>query len=236
MHQVFLDVANVPQIEGDHLDWFKPDRVNLLPQYGMRREFLTVEQGVEFQQQNPDYAWITVVRNPFERALSNYFNKMNVFCKTYHPSVYLYGKFRKLVKGPTAWRYNQHSLAAMRDRLRFEETLKTLVEQGIDFDDHFTLQTNHIGYGKIIFDHVLRVEKLDQQLAQLLDAYGLEQQKKEADSNVPRKNSSRYGSNRDKYFTEEAIRLIRQLYATDFANFGYDTDYQGRKSALPQAA
>ncbi len=236
MHQVFLDICDVPHIDGDHLDWFKPGRVNQLPQHGMRREFLTLDQGIALQQQNPDYAWVTVVRNPFERALSNYFNKMNVFCKAYHPSVYYYGKLRKLLRGPSAWRYNQHSLAAMRDQLSFDQTLQTLVERGTDFDDHFTPQTNHIGFGNITFDHVLRVDKLNEQLPQLLDAYGLKQAKKQVDSSVPRKNTSRYGKDRDQYFTEEAIRLIRQLYAEDFANFGYDTQYQGQKSATQQAA
>ncbi len=180
--------------------------------------WIPTQKLVDFQKARPEYRWFTVVRNPHLRALSIYFNKINLLTKQFHRSIYFYGKLRKLTAGYSAWRNNQVSLAAMREKISFEEFLLSLRKHGLMFDNHFTPQSIQIGCDYLKFDRILRVETLNEDLPNFLTSIGITI----TDVMIPRANESRYQNPRLSFFTPETISLVQSLYEADFSKLGYD--------------
>jgi hypothetical protein len=71
----------------------------------------------------------------------------------------------------------------------------------------------------IKYDHFLRFENLEEELAAIMARYG----KKQAEIRSVHKNASNAGSKLASYYTPELVAKVRDKYAIDFESFGYPT-------------
>lgn len=185
----------------------------------MSARWIPTEKLADFQRSHRDYTWFTVVRNPYLRALSNYFNKINILTKRHHRLIYYYGKLCKLFGGYSAWNENGVSLRGMRTLMTFEQFLASLQVHGLD-DDHFTPQSTQIGFNSLQFDRILRVERLDDDLPRFLRECGASFPV--CQKSVPTLNNSDYRKSLSSYFTPQSVSVINSLYDEDFVRLGYD--------------
>jgi hypothetical protein len=169
----------------------------------------------------PDYALLTNIRDPYGRALSNYFSKINRYARAFAPSVFRYGKFRQFLSGPKKWGRSRHGNPFMQQRISFEEMLRGLAEHGPDFDPHFNLQWNVLDFAHLTYDRVLRLETLDTALIPTLEEFGMPSEMLARVDRLNHANASSYQRDKESYFSPEARRLINQIYAQDFAKLDY---------------
>jgi hypothetical protein len=169
----------------------------------------------------PDFAMLTNIRDPYDRALSNWFSKINRYARAFQPGVYRYGKLRQLLLGPAKWGQSRWGNPFMQKKISFEAMLTGLAREGPGFDAHFDLQWNVLDMGRLRYDRVLRLETLDDTLIPTLAELGMPQAMLARVRGLNRANASAYDQAKDSYLTPAARRLIEEVYARDFAELGY---------------
>jgi hypothetical protein len=161
------------------------------------------------------------IRNPYDRVLSNYYNKLNRYAKAHARGAFLYGKMRQLLEGPRAWPLVARGNAHMQARIGFEAMLNGLARHGVDFDAHYARQCDLLALDHQAFDRLFRLETLDQEFRGAMEAYGLPADMLDRVKAMPRNNKSAYGGREDALLTPAAKTTIAGLYAEDFARLGY---------------
>jgi hypothetical protein len=169
----------------------------------------------------PDYAMLTNIRDPYGRALSNYFSKINRYARAFAPGVFRYGKLRQFLLGPSKWGRSRHGNPFMQQKISFEAMLRGLAEHGPGFDPHFDLQWNVLDFARLSYDRVLRLETLDSTLMPVLAELGMPDEMLARVAELKHANASSYKREKESYFSPEARRLINQIYAQDFAKLDY---------------
>ena len=148
------------------------------------------------------YLTFSVVRNPFDHAVSHY-----SFLKE-APNA----KYREYFGGMSFDDY-----LSFRNRL----TALTPLPPFATIKDQTSFVAD--GAGRIIVSRILKFEELATAFPALLAELGIE------DQSLPRKRATkaRGASLSDYYGSEDTVRRVRELYSRDFENFGYSVDLPG---------
>ncbi|WP_367985497.1 sulfotransferase family 2 domain-containing protein [Spiribacter pallidus] len=178
---------------------------------------------------------VSMVRNPFSRALSAYHEKI---VKTYRmlegdPQVPLEKK------GQRIRRLRELNLPLDR-KVSFEEFLEALKDMPLEMaDQHFAPQSYLIGFGRIRYDFIGHLERYEQDMGRLSSVlFGDSSLWREEVGRSENKNVLNYhggGSieNIMEQYSARSVDLVREYYAGDFAAFGYSLDLAAAVDAPP---
>lgn len=149
--------------------------------------------------ENKDAFKFSVVRNPFDRLVSCYKNK--ILEEEYLPIQEGFGKI--FYKG-----------------MPFEEfVIKVCKIPDIFSDRHFRSQYSYLYYkDKLIVDYLGKFENLEEDLSYIIDKYKLEA--------VPHINKSSIKSDYRDYYTPELVRMVYKRYEDDIIKFNYQKEFQ----------
>lgn len=176
------------------------------------------QDAAEFHQAHSDYLWFTVVRHPYDRALSVYNYDLRKYAKWHAKGPYLAGgvsKYMALISGRDR---KQAQRNAIRRRISFADFMHGLRASGTGFDVHFVPQSDLIFLDHVRYDHVLRLESLSEELPALLIRLGVSQDKLDEILPIPRTNPSHpSGAVHD----ERTRALVNEIYEKDFTGLGY---------------
>lgn len=169
----------------------------------------------------PDYAWFSVVRNPYGRLISNYANKINRFAARFRRGLYLRYKVAQALGGPGSWRDVRLAMTYLTSRIGYREFVATLEREGTDWDPHFRRQSNLLQLPQIRYDRLLRLETLQEDLAGFLRQAGVPQERLAALGALRRLNRSQSDAF-DGTPEELALRpAVYRLYRDDFELLDY---------------
>ncbi len=219
LHRIFLDMHGVETSQQNASSFYRHNAQMLQGQYGLSAKSLSTGEAIDLKTKHPEYKWFTIVRDPYRRSLSNYFNKINRFARLYRRDVYAWGKLRQFLGGPKAWKNSLSAMESMKKQISFEEMLLGLRKYGIRIDAHFMLQTEHCRFGEIEYDKIMRMEELTDSLPEFFESANADTSK----LNLKKENRSIYASDHDAYFTPLAKEIVEELYAGDFEKLGYPT-------------
>jgi hypothetical protein len=192
-----------------------------LARAGLQFSKTDTEGVIAARKAHPEYRLIANVRNPYDRVLSNYYNKLNRYAKAHARGVFLYGKWRQLLEGPKAWPLVARGNAHMQAKLSFQQMLDGLERLGPDFDGHYARQTGLLGLDRLRYDRLLRLETLDADFRAAMAELGLPGDMLARLKAMPHANRSAYEGSTDALLTPEARASIARIYAEDFAALGY---------------
>jgi hypothetical protein len=171
-----------------------------------------------FHQAHSDYLWFTVVRHPYERALSIYNYDLRKYAKWHAKGPYLAGGLSKYLALASGRDRKHAQRNAIRRRISFADFMQGLRRNGTGFDVHFVPQADLIFLDSIRYDHVLRLETLSEELPALLIRLGVPQEKLDEILPIPRTNPSHpSGAVHD----ERTRALVYEIYEKDFTGLGY---------------
>ena len=90
-----------------------------------------------------------------------------------------------------------------------------------EMDPHWRNQTHNLYSDIVAYDRLLRFERLEEEMAELLAELG-----EPAELRSVRKGSGGgdYRARFAKYYTPEIAEQVRETYADDFSTFGYSTE------------
>jgi hypothetical protein len=151
---------------------------------------------------NHDCFKFSMVRNPFDRLVSCYTNK--ILKEDYPPIQKGYGNL--FYQG-----------------MPFDEFVHSVCKVPDIFSDrHFRSQYSYIYYkGKSLVDYIGRFENLEEDLAFIIDKYDL--------GKIPHINKSSKRSDYRDYYTPELVELAYQRYRDDIEKFDYQKEYLSLK-------
>ncbi len=176
---------------------------------------------VEARQEFDDYAWFSVVRDPYGRLLSNYHNKINRFCANFRKDLYYQYKLVQAAKGPKAWRDVRLAMPYLCARVSYREFVGTLGRNGVDWDRHYMKQSDLLRLDEVKYTRLLRLESFQDGMIALLSQAGLPQNRIEGLGSLGRLNASQREA-MDGAPEEMAERpAIHDLYRDDFERLGY---------------
>ena len=140
---------------------------------------------------------LAVVRNPYQRLLSDHFWRNAVLPQQRFDSISAF----------------VHHIPRDMDR-HWEDLIRGADQSRANFLIHVRPQTQYVhdARGRLLVDEVLRFENLGEDLARLLEPHGLT-------SNFVRPYRERCLS---EHLGSEEIELINEIYALDFERFGYE--------------
>ena len=173
-----------------------------------------------------DYVWFSVVREPYGRVTSNYFNKLNRYARRFEPRVYYAAYVRQLLAGRAVWRqgHERDRAARLRADISFPRFVAALQDRGIDWDIHFALQTDLLRGDVVPYRRLIRMENLAVGLREVVAEAGATAAATTALEGLKRLNSSSATRAADRdLWTPECRRIVADLYRRDFDGLGYDS-------------
>ncbi|MEO6299022.1 MAG: sulfotransferase family 2 domain-containing protein [Paracoccaceae bacterium] len=170
---------------------------------------------------HPEHRLIANVRNPYDRILSSYYNKLNRYTKAFSKGIYAYGKARQLLEGPKSWRLVARGNAHMQTKLSFQGMLDGLERLGPDFDGHFARQSDMLSLNTLTYDRLLRLETFDADFRNAMADLGLPAEMLARLKAMNHSNQSNYKASVDALLTPQAKASIARIYAQDFSGLGY---------------
>lgn len=173
------------------------------------------------QRRYPGFRYAAVARNPYERVVSGYRNKLNRYAKAFHRKAYYYGKIRQLLEGPRAWADVERGNRHMQSRISFERFLEGLEQNGVGFDIHFDWQTRLLALDRLKHDRILRLENLESAFLEFLHEQGVPAEMRARIEHAAPRNRSKVGMRQSALLTDATRPRIARLYAEDFARLGY---------------
>lgn len=177
-----------------------------------------------FVQRYAGYLWFSVVREPYARLKSNYFNKLNRYARQCEPMVYLLAYVRQALAGRAVWRpgYEEDRAACMQARIPFPRFVSGLREHGIGWDKHFAAQSELLRTDVIPYHRLVRMEQLADGLRDVAAAAGAAAAAAPALDALKRLNRSSAASADDADIWTSATRqIVADLYRRDFETLGY---------------
>lgn len=195
---------------------------------GLRLHFLMPAELPDFHAAHEGWHLLCNVRSPYDRALSNWFSKLNRYAKRYDPPSYLYGKLRQVLEGPKAWPHIERANAHMQKRISFAAMLGGLAAHGVAFDSHFEQQSVLLALDRLRYDRMIRLESMGEELPQALAALGVPQELTARLPAIPHRN--RTAARPSALLDAAAVEMIARIYPEDCRSLGYDSPL-----ALPAA-
>ena len=171
-----------------------------------------------------DYVWFSVVREPYGRVKSNYFNKLNRYARRFEPRVYVAAYLQQLLAGRALWRpgNEQNRAKHLRKHISFPRFVDALRRHGIDWDIHFALQTDLLRGDVVPYHRLIRMESLLEGLRDVVELVDATAEAKPALENLKRLNSSSGSPAAEgELWTPECRRIVADLYRRDFDELGY---------------
>ncbi|MCP5025247.1 MAG: sulfotransferase family protein [Actinomycetia bacterium] len=155
-----------------------------------------------------------VVRNPFDRVLSEYHFRLRRF-----EDGEVNQHLANLVKPFDAWVRSTFSDGELRTRAHFEATGVSFSELNM-IDDcliWFLPQTRWIGLsgGETLVDEILRYESLEDDWHRFSQEHGI-------DRRLVHRNQSRRDRDYRPYYTRQSWEIVRDYYREDFEAFGFE--------------
>lgn len=197
-----------------------PGSEALLAERGLVITRMALSELNKLQSELTDYRFVTVMRDPAERLLSGYFNKINRYCKRYARLTYLWGKLRQFFAGPTAWGDINYGNRFMRARVSFDRFVAGLERHGIAWDNHFALQTHLAGTQFVAYQEIVALESLDTSLRDLLVQRGMDAKLLAPLSELPRFNATGSENDRQLLLNGSLRARIEDLYRKDYEFLG----------------
>jgi hypothetical protein len=146
------------------------------------------------------YTRFTVVRNPYDRVLSAYKDK-------------ILRRRRQFSRFAPA-------LGASDGKIPSFETFCRFIDGGgLYRDAHWAPQSDLLLLPREDYDVIGRVESLSVDIERIFTALG-----KPTPSAIPRANRTEHTKTGRSHYTEESLDIVRRLYKRDFELFGYDPD------------
>ncbi len=177
-----------------------------------------------FVERYAGYLWFSVVREPYGRLKSNYFNKLNRYARKFEPRVYLLAYVRQVFTGRAIWRPDSvgERAACMQACIPFSRFVCGLQEHGISWDCHFTPQSDLLRMDVIPYHRLVRMEHLADGLREVVADAGATAAAAPALETLKRLNRSAAGTADDAdVWTPAARRIAADLYRRDFEALGY---------------
>ncbi|WP_161140950.1 sulfotransferase family 2 domain-containing protein [Propylenella binzhouense] len=149
---------------------------------------------------------VTMVRNPYARAVSAYENKIGYLPRRLDQ---VWNRFCEI-----------HAVDASLTKAEFGfvDFLRTLAT-GVDpaeFDQHFRPQSIGLFYDSVDYTFIGRVEEADATF-KFMNSLGLRVENKVLGATKKTKRT-------EDYYDDEAVELVKSIYADDFRLFGYSTE------------
>lgn len=164
---------------------------------------------------NPGYPLFSIVRDPYRRIYSAYFNKLNRYTKQFRRDLYWRGQVARLLAGPRGWqRVEVGNLVAQRS-LSFPQFLAELERLGVEIDPHFDLQVRLLDLVNQRYDRLLDLQDMQAGLKGLLAELGTPADRLARLPDVPHANR-RATAEEAAWLTPEVAASIERLYAADF--------------------
>lgn len=174
----------------------------------------------EIDQRYPDYRRITIVRNPYDRLLSAYHNKIDRFATKVMPQA-----VADLADELAAARLNYfdipHLRRTLQRRISLDDMIGGLESNGTRFDAHFERQYNHVHPDEITYDRVFKLENLDQDLPEYLAQIQIPADVIARMRKTRRRNKSRLGLFTRPKWNDAQRQRVFEIYHKDFVAFDY---------------
>lgn len=168
---------------------------------------------------DPGIRKFTVVRDPYSRALSGYLNKV-AHRLPVKPPAEGEDHFDKVLRQIDAFRAEKFD-ASTHPVVDFEVFLTFLRDSGSPFrnDEHWQKQSILLRWPEVKFDYIGRFENLNRDAPVILKEMG-------CDIPFPSQRDVRFKptdatAQLARYFGPRTIRLVDEIFADDFNNFGY---------------
>ena len=170
---------------------------------------------------HPDHRLLANIRNPYDRVLSNCYNKLNRYTKANARGIFCYGKLRQALEGPKAWPHVARGNAYMQRHISFQQMLDGLEQLGPGFDAHYALQSQLLALDRLRYDRLFRLESLDADFRSAMADYGLPDEMLDRVKSLPRNNATSYAGRQGDLMTAQAMATIARIHAHDFDLLGY---------------
>lgn len=170
------------------------------------------------------YLWFSVVREPYGRLKSNYFNKLNRYARKFEPAVYLIAYGRQLLAGRAIWRAGHEAdrAARLQESIPFPRFVSGLEHHGIAWDPHFAPQAELLRTDVIPYRHLVRLEHLRAGLRDVFDEAGAGAAARPGLDALKQLNRSSAGTAPDPdIWTADVRRIVADLYRRDFETLDY---------------
>ena len=158
---------------------------------------------------DPSFTVFTCVRNPYSRLLSCFLDRIQAK--------------ESVPRREVADVLGQD----VADEIEFADFIEAITRmRPADMNEHYRPQSLLTCIDWVEYDHVLRFEELTDSLRKLLDElYAGVQVKLPVERNRSPRSTGASGRV-DEYMTDDLAERIRDVFAADFQNFGYATDYR----------
>lgn len=148
----------------------------------------------------------TCVRNPYNRALSAYLDRIN-------------NVDSRLRRGETN-PFRKNLGFSQADNISFLDFLRSLATKlNRDMDIHFRPQWCLTMHGMINYDKIIRLESYTEDFKEVMAQIGLAG---EPDDYRWDKHATEASRKLSDHYTQECVDLVKQIYSGDFTSFGYD--------------
>ena len=172
-----------------------------------------------FTNELKDYAWMSVVRNPYDRLVSMYNYDVRRYAKHFDRRTYLYAGLLKRAAFVLGRDPRETQRNTIRQRIGFDAFVRGLDKYGTDFDIHFMRQADILFYDLVAYDRLIDVTRLASDLPPLLADLGVEKDLVERLMPLSRTNPSPPSAAQ---YDEARRELAYRLYQPDFAMLRID--------------
>jgi hypothetical protein len=169
------------------------------------------------------YRWISVVRDPYQRLVSNYWNKLNRYARRLEPKAYWLSLIAQFSASPRHWRSPTKRRESIQSRIPFERFVLQLQRSGIRWDVHYRRQADMLLLDRLSYDHLVQMESLDTQLPTAFEGLGEAVEWRPAISRIGRLNASMDQRSLE-LWTPVSRQAATAMYWDDFAPLGYTPD------------
>jgi len=166
------------------------------------------------------YTRFSVVRDPYARVVSNYFNKLNRYAKRFEPRVYLQGYFDQFFGGRKAGTGVEARLRHIQSRIPFDRFVDGLRRHGVGWDIHTDLQTRYLRVDRIRYHHLVKMEHLVDGLRAVLVQAGHQEAGDAVIARLGWLNRSAAADTHDPW-TPTTREIVAATYRRDFELLGY---------------
>ncbi len=188
-----------------------------LARAGMEYHSGPVSDIAQVTAKNPGYKVFSIIRNPYDRIYSAYFNKLNRYTGRYRPGLYWRGRLAMLKGGPKAWGRVEVGNLDSHKSVSFDDFLAELDRLGVAIDPHFDLQVRLLDFDNIHYNRLLRLEQMGGTLYPLLQEFGVPPEMLARLDAVPTANKRMDKPGAEPWLTPANKALMDKLYAEDFA-------------------